>query len=208
MGKKEKEIKRQTDQFYKEYNYIRDDKKECMEEDENQKLIDKEENSMLHFDNLLLNIKHKLLDYVDHRGLPICEKLDDTNIANYVLHLINGCPTSISNTMVEEPIVECGVVKKMKDNENLLDLDEIDKLQAEIDSGINSMVTKLGEFDIFQEYIKHAYPDNPSKILEERILLPLLRRRMIKISGSVDKYNEWVNRIGLYEYKKIEKIFS
>jgi hypothetical protein len=203
MGKKEKDIKRQNDNFYKEYNFTRDDKKERLIEDEEDKETEKHKQVEAGFENMLSNMKLRMLEYVTHQGLPLCQKLDDTNIENYISHILNGCPRAITHIDVED-YTEV-IMTQPSPGEHLNTLYEIDKIQQDIDEIIKNTITKLGEFDIFKEYINHAYSNNPYKILEESRLFPVLRKRMIKMSGSVEKYNEWVYRVGAYEYRKLEE---
>jgi hypothetical protein len=118
--------------------------------------------------------------------------------------VLNGCPRAIR---AEEEVVEAVVDKPTKSSPEELckTIVEIEELQEEIDMIVNDTVRKLGENDIFNEYIKNTYPDDPNKIFEEQTLYPVLRKRLIKLSGSVEKYNIWVNRLGLYEYEKIKQ---
>jgi hypothetical protein len=207
MGKKEKDIKRQNDEFYKQYNYIRDDKKERLIEDENQKAENKDNRIESEFERMIIHMKLALLEYVDHQGLPLCETLDDTNLENYVTHVLNGCPRAIRVTEDDEVAEADKPTKPTKSSPEELckTIVEIEELQEEIDMVVTDTVRKLGENDIFNEYIKNTYPDDPNKIFEEQTLYPVLRKRLIKLSGSVEKYNNWVNRLGVYEYENIKQ---
>jgi hypothetical protein len=205
MGKKEKDIKRQNDDFYKEYNYIRDDKKDMAEED----MIVYEENKAElqddKFDDMLLTIKRNILEYVDHQGLPLCEKLDDVNLETYVNYVLSGCPVKINtshNEILEENVGDNFDIDVCNNNIKTL-TSEIDKIQSEINNTKEAAITKLGEHDIFLEYIKSVYPDDPDMFFKESTIFPLLRKRMIKMSGNIEKYNDWVTRVGSYEYKKL-----
>jgi hypothetical protein len=214
MGKKEKEIKHEISEYNKKINYVRDYKKEQLVEDELMEIQNKKERNESNFDNMLLNIKRNIMEYVDHQGLPICQTLNDTNIENYAVHILRGCPKPFENSVVDERIetndekqIDVFDIETSKTN-TLTMTSEINELQHDIEIIKKETITRMGEHDIFKEYIQHAYAGIPNKIDEEKKLFPLLRKRMIKMSGGIDKYNNWVNRIGLYEYKKAEHLIN
>jgi hypothetical protein len=205
MGKKEKDIKRQNDDFYKEYNYVIDEKKEHLVEDEKQKVINHNHQLDNNFETMVSNIKLRMLEYVDHQGLPICQTLEDLNLENYITYVLNGCPRVISIQVDDEPEQKEAPISPCTNDEYRAILNDVDCIQRDIDISLQDIVTNLGEYDIFTEYIKSNYPDNPDKILEKNLLFPILKKRLIKLSGGVEKYNNWVNRVGLYEYRKIKQ---
>jgi len=89
MGKKEQVIKTLNKEYHNEVNaeehdemyYINMENIRYNEQQEEDKACEK-------FDTTVASIKEKLTEYIEYHGLPLCQKLNYSNLENYINYVV------------------------------------------------------------------------------------------------------------------------
>jgi len=188
MGKKEKDINKQNKKYLADEEKRLGNKVARYSEnpvEEEKRKRDKLERDK--FDFTRSNILEKLVDYTSHRGLALCETIDNVNLENYITHLIKPRPL-VSFSEVDKYDDE-SIVSKEKPS---VTVEELDLLAIDCERVKAEMIFSLGKDKLTNDW----------KEFDRELFGRDLHVELIKKFGT-DRYNDMVNNLGTHVYKQI-----
>lgn len=209
MGKKEKKIKQLNSEFYKIYNSVNTPKiyTETREEILDRIHEEKIEQEERKFDNVVKQINDELLEYVDQQGLSLLENktLFIINLHNYIDFCTQNASNIKSKTLSNTKETRDQLEQEQDEEPSYLENNE-EISEEELTQLRKNTIIKLGEFEIFKDYITHNIKkkERGEALLDEKNITNKLRNELIKIAGT-EEYYKHVNILGEYEYKLIEE---
>jgi hypothetical protein len=210
MGKKEKEIKRLNSEFYKEYNNNLEGvhiKKERAAADKLQEICDKKDAKTQLVNHVAYRTMSDMKEYTDYQGLELCGCLDITNMENFINFVIQSCDVknNWSDKKVEKeevfvkPIIEI-LVKPTKSSDESVEDIERDTIRIR-----EQCIIDAGEYDLLRDFVDSNYDGVYPPNTDPDELMSMIRKRMIKIARSEQRYYDVVKRFGNYHYENIAK---
>ena len=181
MGKKERDIKRQNAEFYKEYNQDLDKEfqeyaKSVQVEDDKQHVLDEKERKE---ESFAMSMVESLNEHSQTHANELNVSFD--NMFNYI-RFFRTCvyreqpkkATVSIPVAVDEPIVE-----------STYDASE----DPEIQELVRCIITDSGEAQIVDDYLKEYHGGNVPEGQSREGILVTIRKYIIKTYGSDDYYN-------------------
>ena len=209
MGKKERDIKKLNNDFYKEYNnenIEHDIKNEEREFEQERLFLEKHERDDDAFNIVMHGIINEMREYTINQGLCLCENISTENVNNFMEFIMTQpsyrkpITRIVDNPPIDtRPCIE-DIIKSTHDlNKEIKDIDE------EIVRRRDEFIIENGEDMIFTDYIKINYNGEVPSDMNIQGTKDLLRKKLIKIAGSSDKYYKLVNSFGEAKYAYYEQ---
>ena len=214
MGKKERNIKKLNNEFYKEYNNenleLEMKKEEKIFDDKRQEEAD-EEKAFEDRERLARHIVSELTEYADYQGLEL--SVSEDNMFNYIGFFlgerarkeVKGIET-VRVAEKKDVFVKHVVVETTENDSEVRSADVIvERVEdPEIVAMRNEIIRKSGEDTLTQSYLNENYGGEMPQGWKWKELTDHLRSKFIKLGGKYN-YEKVVDGIGKYNYDRASK---